>query len=374
MLRQASSAGSATEPGDFYNRRFDSIQALRGVCAVFVILAHIRFVTSGGSAVNRFFYISGGLAVNIFLCISGFVIMFSTHRDSSHFLMKRLIRLLPLYYLMTLGTYAVMLLFPKLFEQSRPDPVFLIKSLLFLPFDIGGGAVQPLLRVGWTINCEIFFYLVFWLSMKISRRFRGLICSLILLGVIALAQVVPNPSVELSFWGSVEMVDFVLGILCYYGAKGIYRLYAAGRLPGFCSALGFLLSLLGFFCLFSLEYRYNLAGWMRDLLFGSLAALVVLSVFTAGLTLKAPRLFTRLGDISYSIYLIHYCPVMFFDRYVFDFSVCNPRSLLGALVVILLSVLLAWAAWEILERRFSSWLRRRLLGDSKEGYGKPPIG
>lgn len=79
----------------------------------------------------------------------GFMIMFSTHNSTHYFLRKRLIRILPLYYLMTFGTFLILMLFPDMFEQSTADPVFLLKSLLFIPFDIGDGMVQPLMRVGW---------------------------------------------------------------------------------------------------------------------------------------------------------------------------------------------------------------------------------
>ena len=63
---------------------------------------------------------------------------------------ERLVRILPLYYLMTLGTYLSLLLFPSMFQQTRHDFSYLVKSLLFIPFDIGSGAIQPLVRI-WSI-------------------------------------------------------------------------------------------------------------------------------------------------------------------------------------------------------------------------------
>ena len=146
----------------FYDKRFYGIQVLRGITALFIVLEHIRFLNCGA------------FGVDIFFCISGFMIMFSTQKDTSHFLSKRLIRILPLYYLMTLSTFFLLLLFPNLFATSTPKIEYLVKSLLFLPFDIGDGAIQPLMRVGWTIQCEIFFYLLFRFSLWISHRFRGL--------------------------------------------------------------------------------------------------------------------------------------------------------------------------------------------------------
>ena len=105
---------------NFHNQRFAGIQALRGILALFVVLEHIRFAACGAFAVDAFF------------CISGFMIMFSTHDDTKHFLAKRLIRILPLYYLMTIGTFLLLLMAPNMFETTSANAENLIKSLLFI--------------------------------------------------------------------------------------------------------------------------------------------------------------------------------------------------------------------------------------------------
>ena len=92
---------------DFHSNHFESIQTLRGIAAIFVILEHIRFLNCGA------------FGVDIFFCISGFMIMFTTVTNTKHFLGKRLIRILPLYYIMTAGTYLLLLLFPAMFELAN---------------------------------------------------------------------------------------------------------------------------------------------------------------------------------------------------------------------------------------------------------------
>ena len=85
---------------EFHELHFDSIQALRGLAALFVVFQHVRFLNFGA------------FGVDIFFCISGFMIMFTTEKSTKYFFRKRLVRILPLYYLMTLGTYLLLLLFP----------------------------------------------------------------------------------------------------------------------------------------------------------------------------------------------------------------------------------------------------------------------
>lgn len=76
-----------------------------------------------------------------------------------------------------------------MFQQTRHNLSHLVKSLLFVPFDIGGGIIQPLVRIGWTINCEMLFYLLFFIAFHISMKYRGLICSAFLTVLVGAVQI-----------------------------------------------------------------------------------------------------------------------------------------------------------------------------------------
>ncbi len=396
---------------DFHQLHFDSIQALRGITALFIVLEHIRFLNCGA------------FGVDIFFCISGFMIMFSTHKGPAYFLRKRLIRILPLYYLMTAGTFLLLILFPGMFEQTKADPVFLVKSLLFIPFDIGNGALQPLMRIGWTVNCEIFFYLVFFAAMHISHRFRGLICGLFLAGITAAAALLPSPPAFLAFYGNPVMLEFLFGITAYYAAWGLYRMRVQGSLPVFRRAVpeieiktappkgripgslpndggpgplskdgtseplpkdwtfellpisrasrplknagavcSLALVLLCFVWLIATKPTINILGFRRLFVWGIPAFLIVMGSFLLGLHGgKIPPSLVCLGDISFSLYLMHYYPVALLDRAVFDFSAFTPYGLFGVAAAVAISVTLAMISWALIEKRFCGWLRSHLL-------------
>lgn len=337
----------------FHQMHFDSIQALRGVTALFIVLEHIRFLNCGA------------FGVDIFFCISGFMIMFSTHRGSEFFLRKRLIRILPLYYIMTVGTFLLLVLFPGMFEQTAADPVFLVKSLLFLPFDIGGGVLQPLMRIGWTVNCEIFFYLLFFAALHISHRFRGLLCGCFVAGLVATASLLPSPPAFLAFYGNPVMLEFLFGIVAYYAAWGVYRLYCERQLSKSAlrtlATLSLILVIAIFASLILTKPTVNILGFRRPIVWGLPAFAIVTGTFLAGLYVKKiPHFLIRLGDISFSLYLIHYYPVMLLDRAVFDFSSCTALSLLGAAAALAISILLALASWVVVEKGICGWLRNSL--------------
>lgn len=381
-----------TQQTDFHDLHFDSIQTLRGIAAVLVVMEHIRFLACGA------------FGVDIFFCISGFMIMFTTHKNTDYFFRKRLLRILPFYYLMTIGTFGLVNLFPSMFEQTHASLGQLAKSLLFIPFDMGGGVLQPLLRIGWTINCEMFFYLLFGISYHISRRYRGLVCSLLLLlctvigaftsggctitgeSLLAaqpgwLVKILPAASdaaistqaavspwlAPIFFYGSPVMLEFALGILCYYLARLLYqrlRPAASAFSSRSITCRGILFLAAGFLLLAGMllsTFDINILGFRRPLYWGIPAMLAVLAFFAAGIYLSMPSFSVKLGDMSFSLYLIHYYPIMFLDRKVFDFSTLTPLSALGALIGILLVILAGRIAWYLIEVRFSGWLRKRLL-------------
>lgn len=330
----------------FHDNHFESIQALRGIVALFIALEHIRFLNCGA------------FGVDIFFIISGFMIMFSTHKSSKHFLSKRIIRIVPLYYLMTLGTFLLLLLFPSMFEQTKANPVFLLKSLAFIPFDIGGGVLQPIVRIGWTINCEVFFYLLFFIAMKINHKYRGLLCCIFLGVPVLIAQLTMSDFVPLTFYGNPIMLEFVFGILSYYICLGIYHAYYNGKLSKSICYAAIPVGLVLLIILAITKKQSSILGFHRLSTWGLPAMIIVLCFFVAGLVIKIPRPLVMLGNISFSFYLLHYYPIMLLDRKVFDFSACTPYTLLGVFVSIIICILLAYACWYLVEYRFTKWLRR----------------
>ncbi len=336
----------------FHDNHFNSIQTLRAIAAFFVILEHIRFLNCGA------------FGVDIFFCISGFMIMFSTHKSTKHFMKKRIIRLLPLYYIMTVGTFLLLVLFPPMFEQTKANPIFLAKSLLFIPFDIGNGILQPLMRIGWTINCEIFFYLLFFLAFHISHKYRGFICSIFLVLLVLAKHLLPFNFAPLQFYGDPVMLDFILGIGCYYIAKGIYNLFQAKQHPQTWTLISWAALIISICILVALiltKPGINILGFRRPLLWGIAALLLVLGFFLAGLTLRMPRPLVFIGNMSFSVYLIHYYPVMLLDRLVFDFSTYTPIAALGVVISVILCLACAYVSWYLIEKQLTKQLQKILL-------------
>ena len=332
----------------FHDKHYDSIQALRGVTALLVVLEHVRFLNCGA------------FGVDIFFCISGFMIMFATHKSTDKFLIKRLIRIVPLYYLMTFGTFLLLLLFPAMFQQTVAEPEYLIKSLLFIPFDIGGGIIQPLVRIGWTINCEMLFYVLFMIAFRINHKYRANICAALLILLVGFGQMYGESSVILKFYGDPVMLEFILGMFAYYVAWAIHTFYDKGVLKPIVSKMALVVVAVLLMGLIITKPSVNILGARRFLVWGIPAMVIVLCVFVAGLRLQMPQCLVKLGNISFSLYLIHYYPVMFLDRMGFDFSQCTPRAIVGVGVCLALCICAAYVVWYVVEKKLCGFLLGKL--------------
>lgn len=332
----------------FYTRHFNSIQALRGITALFVALEHVRFLNCGA------------FGVDIFFCISGFMAMFASHYTAKDFLKKRLIRIYPFYALMTIGTFFLLLLFPGMFHLTQAKPSFLIKSLLFIPFEISEGIIQPLVRVGWTINYEMLFYLIFALCMRISHKYRGLLCSGVLILLVLCSHLLPHNSTLLRFYGDYIQLEFILGIVSYYAVRKLYGFLEKNKTTSL-SAYGFFAPLPAialFFILAMTKQQTPIADMGRVIYWGIPAFIIVLSAFVTDLYLKTPKFLVVLGNISFSIYLIHYYPLMFIDRKLFSLEFFSFPAVLVTLLGLALVIALAYIAHILIEKKLTTYLHR----------------
>src|SRR5512138_2340051 len=107
--------------------QLDTVQALRAVAALSVVGMHIPAVEHGAFGVDLFFV------------VSGFIVCHVAAADPGRFLVKRAIRVVPLYWLCTLALFALANAAPGLMGATRADWVELVKSLAFVPFIKGNG-------------------------------------------------------------------------------------------------------------------------------------------------------------------------------------------------------------------------------------------
>jgi len=338
----------------FHKNRYDSLQVLRAICAILIFTEHVPFLGYGL------------FGVDIFFCLSGFMMMLSTEENGDFFLRKRLIRLVPLYYILTFLTYFGTMLVPGAFEQTVASERFLLKSLLFIPFEITGGVIQPLVRVGWTLNAEIFFTLLFFLGIQVckflhlNQKYRFVFPMVVQSIICIIRYIFPWENTLLDFWGKAYMLNFIMGILVFFIARWIYN-KCNGSLPVWVGCLLSLGCIAMFYRLITFRQflsheEYNIIRfWVFP------CAALVLCFFVIGLSIKSWKPLVWIGNISYSFYLLHYYPTRFLDRFFFNFSEGGTKQMIGTILALCINLLVAAVSYYLIEKKLTSFLRKKLL-------------
>ncbi len=324
-----------------------SLQALRAFAAWVVVCHHfmqIFFDFHATGPIGQLFSDRGAVGVDIFFVISGLVIYLST-RDKDieprQFLLNRALRIVPAYWFYTL----VMALLILAFSRWMPHQVFnaqhLLMSLLFIPAENPGGyGMYPTLNVGWTLNFEMFFYLLFGLAFLVRQRHHLLLVSMALL---LASEVLGRLGVLSHFYNNGIIYEFLLGI----GLGVLYRrgLVREGRV------LPLLTLLAAGYAIYHLDASQRLLHW------GLPSALIVLAFLALEPWFSGNRALKALGDCSYSVYLIHVL-VLYAGWFASQRLGLNPY-LVFALCVPSIG-LMSWFSYRWLERglyrRTQAWL------------------
>lgn len=208
--------------------RYDVLQVLRGIAALLVVIDHAILAALPDTPTYAAFREVGGslgrLGVNTFFIMSGFIIVHSTAgmykmkpaERFTTFVRRRMTRLVPLYWIVS-GAMIVFLLV----QSQAPTMSHVLLSFAFLPnflMDVGDYKLPPVLGVGWSLNYEMFFYVIFAFGLLL-RRTAGILASLAVIGILILAgpKVLPyivNPELHrlVAFYTFKNMMFFAVGI------------------------------------------------------------------------------------------------------------------------------------------------------------------
>ena len=317
---------------------FQNVQILRGIAAVMVVLFHavpwFDFDAAALPLMQRVFHLWGKSGVDLFFVISGFVIMLSqsrAHRGFGAFLYERALRILPLYWLLTAAFMVLLVALPHSFAGQPP----LTAERILLSFGMLNWLLLrewPILFVGWSLEYEALFYLLFALAGLVLPLRRA---------VWALGAVLAL-TVALG-WLEDMVLEFTAGML-------IARLRVArAHLPFAGVILG--LGVVGFIApIFGTQIE------PRSLFQGIPSAMIVLgAVFLPQLK---SRFGEYLGAASYSIYLGQVFALPAANMVVKNLMPGAAYDL-KMLSMGVISVALGCLLYSVIERPMTRWLRGR---------------
>ncbi|WP_426245902.1 acyltransferase family protein [Nocardioides sp. LHG3406-4] len=348
------------------------IHGLRGVAALLVVWAHLGSVwlaTNHEPSILdvayarlivepfRVFQNGGHLGVIIFFLVSGFIITYTSMReDRTSFAVKRILRLGP----PLAVALVVCWLYVQIAHHYGSEPISVndggLRHWLSALFLLDGFHGDYVLGVTWTLSIEVIFYAMTFVLLGLTRRNpeRSTWVLTGLWAVFTVLQAAVPPLRGSAFVSLPPYVGFLLVGRCIY-------LWRAELIRPIVAALNATLALV-FFATFTERLLPGQLFGPRILpdaapYYSYIYALVIFLGLMAAAPKRTIQPFTMLGDVSYSLYLLH-IPVGFA---VFEITAGSaiPNEVV-TLIAIAAAIAAAWVSYRLVERP-SQRLARRLL-------------
>lgn len=338
-----------------HSRQIGGLQVLRAFAALAVVVHHAM---EESGAVARYYpdwlVTAGAAGVDVFFVISGFIMLITTFDlrsrplSAADFLIKRLTRIYPLYWTCCAAT--LVLMGAGLLRHVRHDPLFVLRSLLLLP------SSGYLIGVAWTLVYEMFFYVLFAMTLfKSSRDYSVALTSLAITAIVLIESQLPRAGQLHEFLRNPIMLEFCLGL-------GLAWLVSGRKPPSHswpAAVAGLLICLAA--AVFPHETTNGLAGTDRVVGWGVPGVLLVWSALRLR---NVPGLLgglgVRLGNASYAIYLTHPFVMLAYAFLLKHSRVSGLDQRTIVPLVVLVSAVLGLVTHEQLERRLSAMIGRAL--------------
>lgn len=327
----------------------NDIQILRGLAVAFVVLFHLELAG----------FASGFLGVDVFFVISGFLMaVLYRPNHKKEFFSKRAKRLLPSYFTVVFLTLLVSLFFILPSEQGQVIEQSIYS--LFFANNIGfwqqnsyfsKSDFNPLLHL-WSLGVEIQFYLIVPLLAWFFRKSLAFFI-LALLGSFLACVFILGISPKTSFFMMpLRLWEFLIG----YGAA--YYLTKKGAVKYKNNVLGSL----SLFLIILIPVFVKIDGNSFSRIMGhpGFFALAI-CIATAGvLVFGLPKILEenliskaliRLGEYSYSIYLVHFPLVVIYLYQPFSGTILHPESLVEKFVLLILISIFSFVLHNFVEKR-----------------------
>lgn len=354
-----------------------SIQILRALAALSVTVGHgFAFIGMPLEKLGRpsdwSYLLPWGGGVDLFFVISGFIMVYSSERlfgqpgGGRAFVWRRISRIVPLYW----AAMTIVLVRHWLWGKPMPDVLGALTSYLFIPYDtFGEGAPRPFYELGWTLNYEMYFYLVFALFIGFTRERAVLGTTLTLTAIVTLGAILHFTNPVFYVWSQPIVFEFVFGmglaLLARHGVEiqdraryACYMIGAAALLYDFLDSSG------------QPHDWVTPNDFSRVFAWGMPAALILAGAVLKRRDAREPGLIARagtaIGDASYALYLVHPMVMSAFASGWFKLGVDQylpPRA--GVAIEVALSVAAALIVYRWFERPLTDYLQsKRRVGKS----------
>lgn len=320
-----------------------SLTALRGIAAVIVVIHHYAsnkknlLDSHGLEYFVRKLLLKGYLSVDLFFILSSFVLLLTytksfydgiTAKGYKDYMIKRFARIYPVYFI-------CMLLYVAVKQQYSAADIAINGLFLQSIFTADHFIIGP----GWSLSTEWFMYLLFPVLIVLFNNRKLFWVTCLSLVFLVGATMLPNAHINTTkLVYSKDLWDFEMKYLSgtnaifktlgnYLLGFVVYRLYINRSIN--ISSFPFLAMLVVSILLSIL--------FINDIVTILLLATLILSLSQAEQAekIKVPRIFYFFGEISYSLYLLHMLPIIFFEHYDFHLGKIMVKGVSFAITIFL---------------------------------------
>lgn len=293
-----------------------NFQILRAIAAIFVCLNHFTIFNEYGF---------GACGVEIFFILSGYLTIAKfkeLNRVENDYLIKKMIKVLPLYYIMTFVVFLVGIVKPSFFSSMIFDMKHLVSSVFLIP----GNTFY--VYQGWTLTYMFYFYAIFFVAYKCSKNYTETLVIVYILICTIIGIMLPDTSV-FSLYNSPLMLEFCVGILCFQFIRR-FKCYKLKKHIYYIFSI-FLLLVLFFMPSSMMQYRYFIP---------SICTAVLVIIFN-GIKLDKPKYkkLIEIGNISFTIYIIHSLIVRPFDKIIMNYNLHNNILIYTCIMFVIVIVI-----------------------------------
>ncbi len=317
----------------------------------------------------KWFYLCGWNLVDFFFVLSGFIFMHVYSKQISNddinqrtFFILRISRLYPLH-VITLFIVAFIQYYrffsgKGFFQCDINDLYHLILNLLFIQagfFEDGLSFNGP----SWSLSCEMVAYILFFYVLKKQKNPLPVFILFIFAGMSILQKQLNVPLFNASM--GKMLIGFFVGCISFSLNNKIHELEKNKKNMLFITILVF--SLIIGIMVHKAGYIKIFGHWERvmPLLVYPLLILVTLNVFFL-YKFFSIKPFTYLGDLSYSIYLIHFpVQLMMVTFLPMTGIVPNYKSWTGLAIFIFTTIIIAALSFHFVEKPLQSFIRRKFI-------------
>lgn len=338
------------------------IQALRAFAAALVAFAHFHneFLEKRYGWPLSF----GAFGVDLFFVISGFIMLyvatplFQERGAPINFFLRRLARIGPIYWLATF-IFVVYVLESQTFSQANISWANVVGSILFIPTSRPSGHVLPTYSIGWTLNFEMFFYLLVAISLRMRRDVAIAFVSVVIFALFGLPKIFGRGiGSTLVFVSQPIVVEFVWGMwICWAYMNG----WRVSRV------LALALIVAGIAVVWYFTVNSGWLGGYRGLTWGVGAALIVVGFVLHEWRMQGwwRRVMSNLGDSSYALYVVHPLTMLFVKEtagriWAYHHIVVPTTNWPTVIVLMIVSIILALIIHRRIELPITMWLYARI--------------